>query len=186
MVEERDDIIKDLSSKQVTQLPQQSLIVDDNLRNILTEAAKNSHVMGIKYKRLLKEYEALKLTHTNVAKNEEKVRNLELRLSLLESVEKRCFGLEQENESLSRKIGLSRDSQKTLELEKKLLDAQEAIDSLKEEFESINESNNSLISKVNSLEVERRVFQAKQNDYVAKIAELEKVNAALEDLLAKQ
>ena len=186
MVNERDKIIKDLSSKEDFQLQQPSPIKDDDLRNILTEAAKNSHLMGIKYKRLFKEYETLKSIHTNVANNEEKVRNLELRLTLLDPIERRCFDLEQENESLKRKFTTSRDSQRAAELERELLDSQETIDSLKEEFESINESNNFLISKVNSLESERRIFQTKQNEYITKIAELEKINATLEDLLAKQ
>lgn len=185
MIQERDEIIKDLSSKQ-NPPPLSPSSNNDNLRSILSEAAKNSHVIGLKYKRLLKEYESLKSSHSNIAYNEDKIRSLELRLSMLETMEKRCFDLEQENETLKKKFSTTYNNQKIIELEKRLSDSQEMIDSLKEEFESINENNNTLISKVTFLEAERRSNQVKNNEYISRITELEKLNATLEDLLAKQ
>jgi chromosome segregation ATPase len=185
MIKDRDDIIRDLSSTQ-NPPPQSPSFKDDNLRNILSEAAKNSHVIGIKYKRLLKEYESLKSFQSNIANNEDKIRNLELRLSMLETMEKRFFDLEQENESLKRKFATTYNNQKIMELEKRLKESQEMIDSLKEEFESINENNNTLISKVASLEAEKKANQIKCNDMISRIAELEKLNVTLEELLAKQ
>jgi predicted RNase H-like nuclease (RuvC/YqgF family) len=185
MIRERDDIIKDLSSKQNFP-PQSPSFKDENLRNILSEAAKNSHVIGLKYKRLLKEYDSLKSSQANLANSEDKIRNLELKVSMLETMETRCFDLEQENESLKKKFAATYNNQRMVELEKRLLDSQEMIESLKEEFESINENNNTLISKVASLEAEKRANYVKSNEHISRIAELEKLYATLEELLAKQ
>lgn len=148
---------------------------DPELREILKQAAKNSQVINLKYKRLLKEVQSLRNVPAEKLVLEDTLTKQQIKIDLLESIEKRCHDLETELEWLKN----IRATDSSLELK----ETKETIDTLKEEFEALNDSNSNLLNELSSLEAERTALLKSQNTLLDKIAELENVNRTLEALL---
>lgn len=173
IVENKNVVIKELQESIAKFSVSQEY--DPELRDILKEAAKNSQVISIKYRRLLKEVQSLRSAPAEKLLLEEALKKQQIKLDLLESTEKRCHELELELERV-KSSGMNTDNDQ-------LKQAKETIETLREEFEALNDSNSTLHNKLSIMEAERAAFQKTRSSLLDRIAELENVNRTLETLI---
>ena len=166
---EKDEALKEWEAQRHLPSPK----FDEETLKILREAAENSKIMEVKYRRAKRELAAMEDARTRLLEVEDQLNSFKAKVHLLEQVEQRCFLLEEEVERLNR----------SQSCEKALQDTTSTIEALNEEFEALNESNNALINRQIGLERENKDLRNCKDSLLERISELESINVTLESVI---